>query len=199
MSQRANTLNYSVTSKSTANGNVTITLRANGTGPLTFALNSDNLTVVRSAVVLGSAAQYWTKPLSGTEMTTLNESLETILRTYQSARTEPFAAAHATVRVLKVGAGVRPSEPAESTISGSDNGQCGLGKLGGCAMDRAHGSRETVSTQQGVYGVWLFRKDMTGVYLTLNQAIHRTLQTSGHRGRSRIFAGKSKGNSEQSP
>ena len=34
-------------------------------------------------------------------MTTLKEGLETILRTYLSARTEPFTAAHPTVHALK--------------------------------------------------------------------------------------------------
>ena len=61
-------------------------------------------------------------------------------------------------------------------------------------MDR----RETVSTQQGVYGVWLFRKDMTGVYLTLNQGVTEPYKRLGTAG-AREFLGKSKGNSEHSP
>jgi hypothetical protein len=32
-------------------------------------------------------------------------------------------------------------------------------------------ARETTTTQHGVYVVWLFREDMSGVYLTLNQGV----------------------------
>jgi 5-methylcytosine-specific restriction protein B len=43
-------------------------------------------------------------------------------------------------------------------------------------MDR----RETLSTQRGVYCVFLFREDMTGVYLTLNQGATELVAEMGH-------------------
>ena len=39
--------------------------------------------------------------------------------------------------------------------------------------------RETTSTQRGVYGVFLFREDMTGAYLTLNQGVTDLKKQSG--------------------
>jgi len=42
-------------------------------------------------------------------------------------------------------------------------------------MDR----RETTTTQQGVYCVYLFREDMSGVYLTLNQGVNKVIKELG--------------------
>ncbi len=42
-------------------------------------------------------------------------------------------------------------------------------------------SRETATTQSGVYGVYLFREDMSGVYLTFNQGVTRLTKESGWR------------------
>jgi len=42
-------------------------------------------------------------------------------------------------------------------------------------------SRETDTTQRGVYCVYLFRQDMTGVYLTYNQGVSELIQEHGRR------------------
>ena len=39
--------------------------------------------------------------------------------------------------------------------------------------------RETESTQKGVYGVILFRQDMSGMYVTFNQGVTEPIQMHG--------------------
>jgi MoxR-like ATPase/predicted RNA-binding protein with PUA-like domain len=118
-------------------------------------------------------------------MTTLQESLETILRTYLSARTEPFAAAHPTVRALKeAGRILDQSQPLKARHQVQTTASAGLGNWAAVPWIAHMDRRETGSTQHGVYGVWLFRKDMTGVYLTLNQGVtepYNRLGTAGAR------------------
>lgn len=42
-------------------------------------------------------------------------------------------------------------------------------------------NRETNTTQSGIYGVFLFREDMSGVYITYNQGVTRILNEYGAR------------------
>jgi len=46
--------------------------------------------------------------------------------------------------------------------------------------------RITTSTTHGLYVVFLFRSDMRGVYLTLNQGVTRFRERSEDRGRPRV-------------
>jgi 5-methylcytosine-specific restriction protein B len=48
-------------------------------------------------------------------------------------------------------------------------------------------NRETTSTQKGVYCVYLFREDMTGVYLTLNQGVNEPTNQKGWRNAERLL------------
>ena len=40
-------------------------------------------------------------------------------------------------------------------------------------------NRETNTTQSGVYGVFLFREDMSGVYITYNQGVTKIINENG--------------------
>jgi predicted RNA-binding protein with PUA-like domain len=118
-------------------------------------------------------------------MTTLKESLETILRGYLSARTEPFTAAHPIVRTIKeAGRILDQSQPLKTRQQVQTTASAGMGNWAAVPWIAHLDRRESGSIQDGVYGVWLFRKDMTGVYLTLNQGVtipYRHLGTAGAR------------------
>lgn len=51
-------------------------------------------------------------------------------------------------------------------------------------------NRETNTTQSGVYGVFLFREDMSGVYITYNQGVTKILNEKGAREGRRILQEK---------
>lgn len=51
-------------------------------------------------------------------------------------------------------------------------------------------NRETNTTQSGVYGVFLFREDMSGVYITYNQGVTKILNENGAREGRRILQEK---------
>lgn len=51
-------------------------------------------------------------------------------------------------------------------------------------------NRETNTTQSGIYGVFLFREDMSGVYITYNQGVTKILNENGAREGKKFFKKK---------
>ena len=54
------------------------------------------------------------------------------------------------------------------------------------------GGRSTLTTSRGVYAIYLFREDMSGLYLTLNQGVSEPRGTYGSAGWKNVVRKKSK-------
>lgn len=111
---------------------------------------------------------------------TIREALEEILSRYANARiTEQFAAhkirdTFENIKQLLLASAAlrkRSNLPVKWSM-----GQGNWAKVPWIAfLDE----RETDTTQHGVYCVYLFRQDMSGVYLTYNQGVTRLIQENG--------------------
>lgn len=120
----------------------------------------------------------------------LSRSLETILGGYLRARTtEPFGANHSLAMAF------RNAEQALTTFDEVRSrrtlrirASAGQGNWANVPWIALLDSRETTSTQSGVYCVFLFRQDMTGVYLTFNQGVTKPLRELGRPGAVRLLA-----------
>ncbi len=58
--------------------------------------------------------------------------------------------------------------------------------------NRSFGGRSTLTTRGGVYAIYLFREDMSGLYLTLNQGVSEPRGTYGSIGWKNVVREKSK-------
>ena len=114
-------------------------------------------------------------PIVRPPASSLRESLEGILAGYRTARTQPFAG-HPIRRIFDAAvSALTTSEPvARRNVGGRSVkviGSTGKGNWARVPWIAFLDSQETNTTQRGVYGVLLFREDMTGVYLTFNQGV----------------------------
>lgn len=103
----------------------------------------------------------------------IRDSLERILSGYERARAgEPFGREHeiwAAFRRLRQSLADRPVVGKRPTIEVSWSAGAGAwAKLPRVAL---LDTRETRTTRQGVYAAFLFRQDLSGVYLALNQGV----------------------------
>jgi hypothetical protein len=123
---------------------------------------------------------------------TVSQHLEAILSRYLPARREgeggPFGRAHPVWDEFEaVAEGLRsmaPTRPRPTLQVKWSPGQGNWARVPWIAlMDR----RETETTQEGVYGVFLFREDMSGVYLTWNQGVTQLKNLHGTREARRIL------------
>jgi len=106
-------------------------------------------------------------------LSSVSESLELILDRYAEARVgEAFGSQHELWSVfedLKRTLSNRPSVVARPTLRATwSAGQGNWAKVPWIALLE---EQETGTTQRGVYCVFLFRQDMSGVYLTFNQGV----------------------------
>jgi 5-methylcytosine-specific restriction protein B len=103
----------------------------------------------------------------------LRADFEQILETYADARaTGEFGSSHPvwkTFDALK--ASLNAARPLTSRSTVAATWSAGAGNWARVPWVAMMDSRETNTTQRGVYPVWLFRQDMTGVYLTLAQGV----------------------------
>lgn len=113
----------------------------------------------------------------------ISDELETILRGYVDARgTQPFGGEHemrTTFRRLEAALRSQPTVAERGTIK--VQASLGRGNWAAVPWVALMDERETTTTRQGVYCVYLFREDMSGVYLTLNQGVTEPTQRLGLR------------------
>ena len=115
---------------------------------------------------------------------TLSQHLETILRTYLPARKEgkggPFGKDHPIWDEFQKAEDVLKSiEPVAHRPSLKVKWSAGQGNWARVPWIALLDERETTSTQRGVYGVFLLRQDMSGVYLTWNQGVTKLKKLHG--------------------
>ncbi|MGE3671519.1 MAG: DUF3578 domain-containing protein [Polyangiaceae bacterium] len=96
---------------------------------------------------------------------------EEILSSYPSDRAkEVFGKKHPTWSVFEATAeSMRDADPIRAFSRISIRWSAGQGRWANVPWIAALDSRETTKTSSGVYVAYLFRADMSGVYLTLNQ------------------------------
>jgi 5-methylcytosine-specific restriction protein B len=111
----------------------------------------------------------------------IQSELETFMGLYVRSRPEERfgkeATAYQMMEKLEVSFATLPALSSRETVS--VQGSVGQGNWVGVPWVAFLDSRETDSTQDGVYPVLLFRPDMSGVFVTLNQGVTRPLNTLG--------------------
>jgi hypothetical protein len=115
------------------------------------------------------------------ETQSIRDSLERIMQQYVAARSgEKFGAEHPLWNVFK---NIKTALGEVEAISGNPNlvvrSSMGQGNWAKVPWIAILDGRETETTQRGVYCVFLFRQDMTGVYLTLAQGVTEPTRTLG--------------------
>lgn len=115
-----------------------------------------------------------------------------ILASYREARTRSWTGQDPVNVLFKdLERALSDLEPVSTRPTLKVKASTGLGNWAGVPWIAFLDSRETSSTQSGVYPVLLFREDMTGVYLTIAQgvtqpgaagraALHEHLRTTAH-------------------
>ncbi len=111
----------------------------------------------------------------------LQERLEQILKNYVGARSsEAFGAQSATFRAFKeIGEAFQTVPPVKSRPDLRVIPSAGQGNWARVPWISFLNRRETETTQKGVYCVYLFREDMSGIYLTFNQGVTEPTQRLG--------------------
>ena len=107
----------------------------------------------------------------------LQDALEAVLSDYAQARSsEPFGNQSEMYRQFRrLEQPFSKCDPVDSRPHLQVKASPGQGNWSKVPWISFLDSRETDSTQRGVYCVYLFREDMTGVYLTLNQGVTQPL------------------------
>ena len=123
-------------------------------------------------------------PLRGDRLRSIQQSLEQIMHTYVSIRTtKPYGHDPDLWRCFE---SVRDKIQRMPTIRSRPDLKAtwsvGKGNWNHIPWLALLSERETTSTQQGVYCVFLFREDMSGVYLTLNQGVTEPKNRLGSQG-----------------
>jgi hypothetical protein len=103
----------------------------------------------------------------------IRDGFEKVMERYVTARNgEPFGSQH---ELWKVFAGLRENignlDPIQQSPHVKVEASLGQGNWTKVPWIAFMDDRETKSTQKGIYGVFLFRQDMTGLYLTLAQGV----------------------------
>lgn len=115
----------------------------------------------------------------------LASAIETVLARYADARNAPFSGTHPIKEPFRqIEARLKQMEPITSRSNLRVNASVGQGNWARIPWISILDTRETISTQRGVYCVFLFSQDMSGVYLTLNQGVTDMIDQLGRaRGR----------------
>ncbi len=120
-------------------------------------------------------------PEASTVLSTLPQTFEAILNQYLAARTSaPFAGSHPVCQLfenLKTAFSQIPAIKNRSNLRIKFG--VGKGNWAGVPWIAFLDQRETKTTMDGVYSVYLFCQDMSGVYLTLNQGVSEIIKKLG--------------------
>lgn len=100
----------------------------------------------------------------------LRDSIERVLKEYKVARTEPLAG-HPLGRVITRSLPEYITGLVKAPTRYKAEGSVGKGNWAVCPWISIFDISITESAQSGYYPVYLFREDMTGVYLSLNQGV----------------------------
>lgn len=108
----------------------------------------------------------------------IQQKLETILRRYAQARLEPFGGSHGLCRVFEE---VQDEFSHLETLRTRPHLKVkfGVGKGNWARVPWIAFLDQSVTIQNGVYCVYLFRQDMSGVYITFNQGVTELIKQSG--------------------
>lgn len=100
----------------------------------------------------------------------LRDLLEEFLATYFEATKEPFSGSHPAQELMrKLSEAFAASYPVAERATVTVRGSTGQGNWARAPWIAFLDSRETTTTQTGVYPVLLFREDMSGAYMALAQ------------------------------
>src|ERR1051326_3423487 len=110
---------------------------------------------------------------AGKEEDDIKESLQAILTGYARARAgEPFSSESKMYELFRqVESSFAKCEPVAKHDHLRVKASPGQGNWAAVPWIAFLDSRETTTTQKGIYCVYLFREDMSGVYLTFNQGV----------------------------
>ncbi len=112
--------------------------------------------------------------------TTIQIALQSILERYVQARLrETFGKHPLRTNFENVKKVLVSSNPVSSRPDLSVRWSMGQGNWAKVPWIALLDSRETLTTQNGVYCVYLFRQDMSGVYLTFNQGVTKLIEETG--------------------
>jgi MrcB-like, N-terminal domain/PD-(D/E)XK nuclease superfamily len=110
----------------------------------------------------------------------LQSGLQTILSRYVEARArEKFANHELRHSFERVQAALRDASPCLHRTNLQVRWSMGQGTWAKVPWISFLDDRETTTTQDGVYCVYLFRQDMSGMYITLNQGVTRIIAQEG--------------------
>ena len=111
----------------------------------------------------------------------LQSLLQDILENFQTAReNEPFGANNSIWQKFEEFVQLlRQTETIRSYPTINIKWSVGMGNWARVPWIAFLDNRETNSTQSGIYGVYLFREDMSGVYITYNQGVTSVLNELG--------------------
>ncbi len=118
----------------------------------------------------------------------LQASFETVLSNYERARgEEPFGKRSSLWSEFEgIAAGLRSSPEVARYKNIAIKWSAGQGRWATVPWIAALDSRETSKTSEGVYVIYLFRADLSGVYLTLNQGTSWLMAGNGGRGNAQL-------------
>lgn len=112
------------------------------------------------------------------------EMIETVLNTYVAARDgEPFSRQHELWGIFQnLQSTFSQLEPVQRHPTVKVTWSVGKGRWAKVPWIAFLDTRETDTTQKGIYCVFLFREDMSGIYLTLNQGVTQPITERGVEG-----------------
>src|ERR1700687_3141905 len=124
------------------------------------------------------ASEPTTRPI--VDLTSLNEGLEEALKQYPTARNAPFAGTHPVNAVFhSLTQSLQSSDRVKDFPNLRVRFSTGQGNWARVPWIAILDDRKTTTTQSGVYCVFLFREDGSGVYLTLAQGVTEPLRRLG--------------------
>ncbi|HUR00085.1 MAG TPA: DUF3578 domain-containing protein [Gemmatimonadaceae bacterium] len=124
-----------------------------------------------------------THPVTGGQPGIIGDSLASILRGYATAKTEAFSGDHPLMAHFRnLEQALASNEEIRSRETLRIRWSAGRGNWATIPWLAVLDTRETTTTQRGVYVVFLFREDLSGVYLTLNQGVTEPRKRLGRAG-----------------
>jgi hypothetical protein len=146
---------------------------------------SNRFLAARGFVVQPLERSVQERPMPG-----VSRHLQLILDEYVRARTEtPFSGSNEVAgRFRDLGRSLEESDVVRARTTLKVVPSYGKGNWAKVPWLSLLDSRETMSTKAGVYVVYLFRQDMSGVYLTLNQGVTEPRTQHGAEGARSVLA-----------
>jgi hypothetical protein len=130
------------------------------------------------AVLLDALRTTWLQPLEGGPMIGLQDRLERVMDGYLAARRENFGGSHPMSSLFNE---LEATIASHKAVTGSPtlrvHASVGIGNWAKVPWVSILGPGQTI--RAGVYCVYLFRADMSGVYATFNQGVTTTIDQHG--------------------